>query len=185
MGKAVLNNNYGKMILNGVVYGNNISQINEADIFNHGEIVGLNPYYSYQIGSKYGLTISAQTITLSKSSGYANFCFTMLVDKTHYSKICFDVEVPDTYDGYKDVVVGSRNYDLGEPPQNYEQGFPNKYIQLISWYDQRNYSGTQPWYGLPRCTVKVDISTATTNYVLVELYRHYGDLIIYSMWLEP
>ena len=187
MGKTIINGSSGKMILNGRVYGNYIAlpSGNIADIFNHGDVVGLNPYYNFQMGGTYGITVTDQTITLSKSNAYANFIFTQLIDKRDYSKVYFDVQVPETYDGYKDVVVGFRNYEAGVPSQNYEQGMPTTPIQLISWYSQSNYSGTSPWYGLPRVTVMLDLSSINYNIGWIEIYRHYGDLIIYSMWLEP
>lgn len=160
------------------------TSLNLKDIFNHGNVVGLNPCYKFQQGGTSGITINDQTITLSKSNAYANFIFTQLIDKHDCSKICFDLEVPATYDGYKDVVIGFRNQSLGIPSQNYEQGMPSPYIQLISWYSQRNYSGTSPWYALARITVKLDISNINYDSGWIEIYRHYGDLIIYSMWLE-
>ena len=156
-----------------------------ADIFNHGSITGINPYYKFQQGSTSGLTINNQTITLSKSYAYANLIIDTLIDKRKYSKICIDCEVPNTSDNYKDVVFGARAYSRGIPSQNYESGMPSPYIQLVGWYSRQNYSGTSPWYALPRVTIRLDVSSLSENLYYVELYRHYGDLIIYSLWLEP
>lgn len=193
MGTLILNGNRGKMIMNGVVYGNDIEAggPNLADIFNHGDVVGLNPYYwdmksNYSYGTIFDIERTDYIEIAYDSWSYSPaMILTLPIDHTKWKKVCFDVEVPGTQHGtYCDAVIGARSYSRRKTitQTQYETIIPNPAIYLVSWYDQRNYDGTSPWYQLGRQVVKVPVNLSEDY--MVSLYTNECYWKIYSIWLE-
>ena len=119
MGKQILNGNLGKMMLNGVVYGNNVNvpidSINYKDIFNHGDIVGLNQLYNgWQLtnGRAPKFVFSDTDNTLTRSGGTywsdnTTMALTLPFSNQNASKVCFDLAIPEGYTGgYMHASIG-------------------------------------------------------------------------------
>lgn len=172
-----------KIILNGRTYfGKDLQR--ENIIFNHGDVVGLNPYYAQRSGVYDNQTISDSTISGTSYWDKKVMTFSTPIDKRKYSKIYIDIEVPAVYASNKDIMLGVRSCTKGLPPSEYASDMFDKIIYVVGSYSQMNYTHTSPWYECPRVTIPIDISDLTDNFCYLCLYDQAGAYTIHSIWME-
>lgn len=162
--------------------------VNVCDIYNHGDIVGLNPYYWYYYGYRSDTSVSRSNTqwTFSYLSQYRNLAFSTPVDLSKYKKWKVTLSVSNTYDSYKDLIFGLRKKSRGFPGSDYNSAVPDLRFVVIGWSGQINIVGHSPWYELPKQTLTFNIGQylSTESTPLLEIYTHSSDVTIYSMWLE-
>lgn len=192
MGRTVLNGNYGKMLLNGVVYGNDIyvPPLNVYDISNHGDYVGgSNPYYDtstfYQVSSgnvnSSRFNWTSQGIVRGNSGwDYTRATMTMPVDKRMYSKVCCKAVIDDRtsaqYTGYI-FQLGVFKKSRGHTYDGYDL-FVN-----IGW-NGGNYAGTSPFYIMPETEIKLDVSGLDEDYYYIRMLSCDLQCRFTEVWLE-
>lgn len=202
MSQITLNDHpIGKIYLNGRKYGGGAEQEgpNIADVFNHGSIVGLNPLYAIKsyLKSGGGLTITNDYI-LRNWGDNACFCFLFPISNKQYSTVCFDVEIPNGNNGtWNTTTIGCRKWEnivgTGYSNSNYIDiggyygGAVNYYpVNLINYSNQTNYTHTDPWYKLPRTTIRIQLDNlAAEQLYCLEFHHIDSQFYIYSIWLEP
>lgn len=184
MGTLILNGNRGKMIMNGVVYGNNIEAggPNLADIFNHGDVVGLWPGFKHYSTGGSGWGYSDTYISSSRPNN-GIFVLGGYFLKSNYTKICIDVEITEGTNG---------NYNIsGLYLQYCKNGFPsgsymfgNRLIKLTDYNSRTNYDGSSPWYTLQRQICEASLENITDEPFYLGFYKCDCSPKIYSIWLE-
>lgn len=165
-----------------------LSNVNVHDIFNHGDVVGLNPYYWYYNGYRCDTSVSRSNTQWNFSflALYRNLAFSTPVDLSMYKKWKITLSVSNAYDDYKDLLFGLRKKSRGFPGSEYSSAAPDLRFQVIGWNGHYNIAGHSPWYELPKQTLTFNIGQylSTESQPMLEIYTHCSDVIIYSMWLE-
>ena len=203
MSTIFLNDNeIGKIYLNGRKYGGGASEESNiiADVFNHGNVRGLNPNYNIIGDLKFGggLTITNDYIFRDNYDN-ATFLFLMPISNKQFSTICFDVEIPNGNAGpYNITTFGCRKWSSIVYGGQYQSGirintggyygdainFAHK--TLINYGEESNCLGTEPWYKLPRTTIKIQLDNlAEEQFYCIQFHHINSQLYIYSIWLEP
>ncbi len=157
-----------------------------ADIFNHGDVTGLNPYYSCNqklySSSSYAWKINNEKIYIHTSTN-SNIVFGAPIYKGEYTKICFDCEVPEgETDTYNISLLGIRYCKNGMPSDRNEIG--DESIAMTNFNTQSNYDNTLPWNTLARCVVEFDLGQIENEPFFLIFSACDCDVNIYSVWLE-
>lgn len=159
-----------------------------ADIYNHGNVVGVNQYYNSISHGKQSSTTTPWSISNEKISAIywdnKAFVFMAPIIRGNYTKIHIDCEVTSGANGqYNNFLVCYRNPSYGalvNDNQNIEQ------IGSVIWYGgQFNYDGSEPWYTLQRQVVEFDITRFAEDEPWWLGFRNCDCVVnIYSIWLE-
>lgn len=164
--------------------GGGSSDVDYKDIFNHGDVVGLNPLYSVthaknQLSSSW---IASSSKIYINQTGNANFTlvYPMILDNFNY--ICFEADASGKNGNYNYSTVGVRKLSSGLPSDYYGScNYAAKNLTMFS--NQTNYDGTSPWYNLTRQVIKVPVS-AVIEPCMVSMSCCDCAVNIYSIWLE-
>lgn len=182
-------------------YGSSADLSTPADLFNHGDIVGINPYYkSYTITEQSGTPITHNsngsiikvTNDYIQSSGpdqsNITFCKPMILNK--YKKVCFDIEITNTSGSEwtllylqfgpllpKNLLLGSYNFTLAK----------NIKIVTEAYSGGSNIWGTSPWYKKDRCILSINLDEFYEDrnvplFMNIKYCTLYSK--IYSIWFE-
>lgn len=158
------------------------SNVNYKDIFNHGDVVGLNPLFT--LISKNSQVDSWQ-VTSDKIyipyTANANITLGYPMYVNNFSYLCFDAEATGKNGSYNYSNVGLRKVSNGFPTDYYAS--INMGVSLTNYNSQTNYSKTSPWYNLSRQIVKVPVNTISEP-CMVSLCCCDCGVNIYSIWLE-
>lgn len=156
----------------------------ELPIFNYGNITGLNSEFANDIikFNQVGYaewSITSDKISRINSPNSSIQFYGKSIKKGKYHKLCIEVDVLDGSTGnYNLVHVGIRYNVI----KHYLEE-PDIYIPVTDCYEQKNCSGTTPWYRVARCFAEVDISGATDDFYIT-FHACDAAVNIYSIWLE-
>lgn len=153
------------------------------DIFNHGDVVGLNPLLTPIIQKQTqtsSWTVSTDKIYIPYTAN-ANIVFAYPLNMTGCKYLCFEADASGKNGNYNVSTVGLRKWSAGLPKDYY--GCTNVGVNLTAYSNQTNYAGTSPWYNLSRQVVRVPVETLTEPYMLCMHCCDCG-VNIYSIWLE-
>ena len=161
-----------------------------ADIYNHGAIIGVNPYYN-SIGhgpqsaqySSYKWVVGTNYISAQAIYNKA-FAFMSPIIRGKLTKLYVDCEVTYGNNGeYNNFLICYRNPQYGALTD-----YATNIVQIkpIIWYGgQMNCMGTTPWYTLPRSVVEVDITSFGEDEPWWLVFKNCDcDCKIYSIWLK-
>lgn len=163
---------------------------NPPDIFNHGDVVGLNPMYFATTSKSQGpITWSVTSSKIYSTMMLYNETFLICAPlrKGKYNYLCFDCAVTqgnsDAKNYYNYTTVGYRLASRGGLTGYIDLG--DKKIYLTDHRSQTNYDQTEPWYTLKRQIVKVDLSSLSADeYFFVTMFKCDCTPEIYAIWLE-
>jgi hypothetical protein len=157
--------------------------VTHPDIFNHMDIVGLNPVYSfYTRMSEDGTywTVDDEKIYVPLS-GNNNLIFGTPIFFTGYKFLCFDMEVTGN-GAYCTSEVGLRKA-VHSNPSDYFNPCTYRFVHCTSYESQSNYDGTFPWNNLTRQVVKVPVDDIEDACVIC-MHCCHCNVNIYGIWLE-
>ena len=210
MPKMNLNDNQiGHIYLNGRRYGGILAKSEAADLFNHGDTIGLNsnvrilqcrnqssPYFVFNDTTTQDYLISNGGASFSHNTSllfYAPF------SNKKYTKFYIELEIPAGYGNtYQHLDIGVIKTDQGviqdslinialryNSNNGRIDGFGDSFNQtLISYSDQYNILNYNPWYQMPKHIFCFQVPTDTefNFYPYVEI--GFETAIIYSAWVE-
>ena len=146
-----------------------------ADLFNHGDVVGINPYYKpYMITEQDGTSkkVNGNGIYTEVTNDYIEFrrmsqnnvAFMKPMVLSKYSKLCFDCEVTNTSSQdwtlmyfYFGNTIRATDFTNNF---TYNMGFDSR-VNIITepiYGKQGNIWGTTPFYKHERSVTKLDLS---------------------------
>lgn len=166
------------------------SQAPEAKaIFNHSGVIGLNSDFSdYVLNYSSGAIQVTDFCIQSPNKDCTNtmIAFTNTpIYKENYTKLCFDCEVSDGYNGtWNGNNLGIRYCSRGTDIDRYNPNL-DKQIVLTDYTTQKNYNGTEPWYICARQTVEIDLTDINDYDSFYLVMRACSCVLkVYSIWME-
>ncbi len=162
--------------------------ISPPNIFNHGDVVGLNPVYDFYGTNIDSNTTSKWTVTTEKISipwtNNSNITFGTPMFFDGYKYLCFDCEITENEEyTFTTCTVGLRKASSGWPTVYTDATEAFRRAYLANFNTHTNYDGSTPWYELTRQTVKVPVDDITEACVLT-LHACNCPVNIYGIWLE-
>ena len=132
-----------------------------------------------------GWTVNAFNLASISASYYNNSTirFKIPIDKNVYSKVKIEVAVTSGASGnYNTSSIGLVTTSASD---NSNPSYNGPAIYFINYGDQTNYTGTTPWYTMPRTIITLDASTFSQQYYHIKLHKCDDTPYIYNLWLEP
>lgn len=154
------------------------------DIFNHMDIVGLNPLYSFYTrlseDGTYWTVDDEKIHTVWSGNNHLIFGTPMIF--TGYKFLCFDMEV-DGSGTYCTSSVGLRKAVSGNNDDYRANPCDYRLARCTDYVTQSNYDGTSPWDKLTRQVVKVPVDDIE-EVCVIALHCCHCTINIYGIWLE-
>lgn len=160
--------------------------IEPFSIFNHGNVVGMNPYisttpymglYWYRNGDE----------KFYRSPAMLDGCMKIpyLVDTRMFKKLYFEADVTEentrNNKRFRGGLVAYSRYGTSNPPAS---PVIDREAICVNYANKSNYTNTEPWYLLPRTVIEVDLSNFPEDYGYIIFHACDLQPNIYSIWLE-
>lgn len=170
--------------------------VTPADVYNHGDIVGINKYYqSYYVlneNSSYKGFVDTDNYYNSYSGALGNsalcdnsaIVFGGSCYKNNYQYLCADVEVTNGRNGDWNWSYLGIRYNKNGVTTSSAYGQSNIRQYIVNFQTHSNYDGSSPWYNLSRQTVKLSLESVTNEPFRICFYFCNEGLRIYSVWFE-
>ena len=209
MNVVINNKQIQKVILNGRTCFAKMKEPNVADIFNHGDIQGLNPNYVILQGTnsgylfRYNDTTTKDYLISPGGTGWSNntsiLFYYPYLKNTEYTKLFIELEVTQGKNGeYQHLNIGVTDNGVINNSSLQNLSLYNNsgdahitnytyYYQdtLIEWSNKYNAINNNPYYLMPRHTFCFNIPTTTEFLLCPFVYVGFETTIIHSVWLEP
>ena len=130
--------------------------------------------HSYQ-RSPWGVDSLATNYFCSTATGSVNANAVLLFkepfDKRQYSKVKIEAEIKYGKNGYYNYAfLGLRKHSLVDSSLSMYADFTKK-VALTNCSHSTNYTGTSPWYNLPRTVVEIDTTDFPEDYFNIAFHH--------------
>lgn len=156
--------------------------VNLYDIFNHGDIVGLNPCFYLNCTGSNSWSITDEKITMNRS-GNQELYFRELIPNGKYNYLYLDCEVVNGKEGtwnFSYVQLMNKSYITSTASDG---SGASKQITLTCCNGNKNYEEIVNNYNLSRRIIKWDISDISTPF-FIRWHNIDNQTNIYGIWLE-
>ena len=159
--------------------------VNLYDIYNHGNIVGLNPCFLLDCRGSNSWSMTDEKITMNKTSNQELY-FREVIPNGKYKYLCLDCEVINGTQGrwnysYVQLMNKSELLRTDASGSGTTVGIPT--LTLTCCDGNSNYEGIVNNYNLSRRIVRWDISNANAPFY-IRWHNIDNQTNIYGIWLE-